>query len=184
MTTETFPAPAAETKPPLEVAPITWAGVGLAVILCFLKFGFSGDAIVGSIFAAALVVVAATDLERRIIPNRVVLPAAALVLLLNIAVHPSHAVEWIVAAAAAFAFFLVVALINPKGLGMGDVKLAFLIGAALGWDVVAALILGTFAAAVYAVILVLTRPGAGGKTAFALGPFLAGAALVVLLLAH
>ncbi|TMK71711.1 MAG: prepilin peptidase [Actinobacteria bacterium] len=123
-------------------------------------------------------------LERRIIPNRVVLPASAIVLLLNIAVHPSHALEWIVAAAASFAFFLAVALINPKGLGMGDVKLAFLIGAGLGWDVVAALILGTFAAAVYAVILVLTRPGASGKTAFALGPFLAGAAVVVLLLAH
>jgi len=184
MTTETLPAPAAETKPPLELAPITWVAVFVAVVVCTLKFGFSGDAVVGSIFAAALVVLTATDLERRIIPNRVVLPASAIVLLLNIAVHPSHALEWIVAAAASFAFFLAVALINPKGLGMGDVKLAFLIGAGLGWDVVAALILGTFAAAVYAVILVLTRPGASGKTAFALGPFLAGAAVVVLLLAH
>jgi leader peptidase (prepilin peptidase) / N-methyltransferase len=184
MTTETLPVPAAETKPPLAVAPVTWAVVGLAVVLCFLKFGFSGDAVVGSILAAALVVVAATDLEHRIIPNRIVVPASAVVLLLNIAVHPSHWVEWLVAAAASFAFFLVVALVNPKGLGMGDVKLAFLIGAGLGWDVVGALILGTFAAAVYAVILVLTRPGASGKTSFAMGPFLAGAAVVVLLLAH
>ena len=48
--------------------------------------------------------------------------------------------------------------------------------------IAAALILGTFAAAIYAVVLVLTRPGAGAKTSFALGPFLAGAAIVVLLL--
>jgi prepilin signal peptidase PulO-like enzyme (type II secretory pathway) len=67
---------------------------------------------------------------------------------------------------------------------MGDVKLAFLIGAGLGYDVVAALIFGMFAAAIYSVILVLTRPGAGAKTAFALGPFLSGAAIVVLFLAR
>ena len=103
-------------------------------------------------------------------------------LLANVAAHPSQWVEWIVAAAAAFGFFFAVALINPAGLGMGDVKLALLVGAGLGWSVAAALILGTFAAAIYAVVLVLTRPGAGAKTSFALGPFLAGAAIVVLLL--
>jgi leader peptidase (prepilin peptidase)/N-methyltransferase len=179
---ETVTVPAAEPKAELTVKPITWVGVAVGVLLCFIKFGFSGDALVGAIFVGSLVVIAATDLERRIIPNVVVVPASVLVLLLNSALHLSF--EWIIAAAAAFAFFLVVALINPKGLGMGDVKLAFLIGAGLGWNVVAALILGTFAAAIYAVVLVLTRPGAGAKTAFALGPFLSGAAIVVLFLAR
>jgi leader peptidase (prepilin peptidase) / N-methyltransferase len=182
VSTETVSVPAAEPKAQLEVKPITWIAVGVGALLCFVKFGFSGDAVVGAIFVGSLVVIAATDLERRIIPNVVVVPASLVVLLLNIALHPKF--EWIIAAAAAFAFFLVVALINPKGLGMGDVKLAFLIGAGLGWDVVGALILGTLAAAIYAVVLVLTRPGAGAKTAFALGPFLSGAAIVVLFLAR
>jgi prepilin signal peptidase PulO-like enzyme (type II secretory pathway) len=180
----TVPVPAAESRQPTTIRPITYAGVGVAVILSFLVFGLSGDAIVGSVFSSALVIIGAADLEWRIIPNRIVLPAAALVLVLNIAIHPSHAFEWVAAAAASFGFFFVVALINPAGLGMGDVKLALLLGAGLGWDVAAALILGTFAAAVYAVFLVLTRPGAGAKTAFALGPFLAGAALFVLFFAH
>ena len=136
--------------------------------------------------AAAFVFVelGAVDLERRIIPNRIVLPATGVVLVLNIAAHPSQTVEWVVSAVAAFAFFLLIALINPAGLGMGDVKLALLLGAGLGWDVAAALILGTFAAAAYAVVLVLTRPGAGAKTAFAMGPFLAGGALFALFFVH
>jgi leader peptidase (prepilin peptidase)/N-methyltransferase len=184
VTTETLPMPAAEARTPIRIGPVTSGAALVAVALCILKFGFSGDALVGSIFAAALVVIAAIDLERRIIPNVIVLPASAIVLLLNIAFHSSQTVEWIVAAAAAFAFFFAVALVNPAGLGMGDVKLAFLIGAGLGWDVAAALVLGTLAAALYGVFLLLTRPGAGAKTAFAMGPFLAGAALVVLLLAH
>jgi len=182
VSSETATAPAAEPKAQLTVKPITWAGVGLGVLLCLLKFGFSGDALVGSIFVGSLVVIAATDIERRIIPDVVLVPASLVVLLLNSALHPS--IEWIVAAAAAFVFFFVVHLFSPKGLGMGDVKLAFLIGAGLGWNVVAALIFGTFAAAIYGVVLVVMRPGAGAKTAFAMGPFLSGAAIVVLFLAR
>jgi leader peptidase (prepilin peptidase) / N-methyltransferase len=182
MTTETVPAPAAEPKTQLEVKPITWVVAGVGALLCFVRFGFSGDAVVGSIFVGSLVVIAATDLERRIIPDVVLVPASIVVLLLNIALHPKF--EWIIAGAAAFAFFFVVALINPKGLGMGDVKLAFFLGAGLGWNVVGALVLGMLGAAVYAIALVLTRPGAGAKTAFALGPFLSGAAIVVFFLAR
>jgi prepilin signal peptidase PulO-like enzyme (type II secretory pathway) len=186
MSAEAVPAPAAEERQSTTttIRPVTYAGAAVAVVLSLLVFGFSGDAVVASVFSAALVVIAASDLESRIIPNRIVLPASGLVLLLNIAIHPSDTFQWVGAAAAAFGFFFLVALINPAGLGMGDVKLAFLIGAGLGWDVAAALILGTFASAVYAVFLVLTRPGTGAKTAFALGPFLAGAGLFVLYLAH
>jgi prepilin signal peptidase PulO-like enzyme (type II secretory pathway) len=183
MTTGTVSAATGESqRASSSFGPAIVACASVVVALCFLKFGLAGDTIVGILFAVPLVVLAAIDLERGLIPNRIVLPAAAIVLLANLAVHPSHWFEWIVAAAAAFGFFLAVALINPAGLGMGDVKLALLIGAGLGWSVAAALVLGTFAAAIYAVILVLTRPGAGAKTSFALGPFLAGAAIVVLLL--
>ena len=183
MTAGTASAPPSESQTSGSFAPVIFASSCVVAGLCFVQFGFSTDAIIATLFAVLLVLLSAIDLRQRIIPN-VVLPGAAIVLLANIANQPSRTVEWLVAAAAAFAVFLAVALINPAGLGMGDVKLAFLLGAGLGWDVAAALILGTFAAAVYAVILVLTRPGAGAKTAFALGPFLAAAAIVVLLLAH
>ena len=175
---ETAPGRTSRIRPAAAVAAFVVA------LLCFVFLGFSADAVVGAVFASTLVVIGAIDLERRIIPNDIVIPASVIVLLANIAIHPSRSVEWLVAASGAFAVFLAVALIYPAGLGMGDVKLAFLLGAGLGWDVVAALFFGTFAAALYAVILVVTRPGAGAKTAFAMGPFLAGAGIVVLWLAH
>jgi leader peptidase (prepilin peptidase)/N-methyltransferase len=184
VTTETMSAPSSTSDRSGGFGPLTYTCAAVVAALCFVVFGLSADAFVSAVFAVVLVVLAAIDLERGILPNVILLPAAAFVLLANIAIHPSRTVEWLVAAAAAFVFFLAVALINPAGLGMGDVKLAFLLGAGLGWHVAAALILGTFASAVYAVFLVLTRPGAGAKTAFALGPFLAAAAIVVLLLSH
>jgi leader peptidase (prepilin peptidase)/N-methyltransferase len=151
-------------------------------VLCLIVNGFSAEGLLLAFFAVVLVVLGAIDLETRIIPNRIVVPAAALVLLAHIAIRPSRTLEWTIAAFAAFAAFLVLALINPAGLGMGDVKLAFLLGAGLGWAIVPALVLGTFAAAFYGLVLIVTRGRAAAKTAFPLGPFLAGAAIVVLLL--
>ena len=184
MTTDTVPAPTSPSKRSGGLGTVTYVCACVAAVLTFVAVGPSAKAVVGAFLAVVLVVLAAIDLERRVIPNNIVLPASAIVLLANIAIRPSHAVEFLVAGAAAFAVFFVVALINPAGLGMGDVKLAFLLGAGLGWDVAAALILGTFGAAIYGVFIVLTRPGAGAKTAFPLGPFLAGGAIVVLLLSH
>ena len=161
---------------------LTTAAAGLVAVLCFVKFGISAEAFVSAVFAATLVVLSATDLERRIIPNKIVLPAAAFVLVAHIALHSGRSVEWTVAAFGAFLGFFVLALVNPAGLGMGDVKLAFLVGAGLGWNVLAALLLGTFAAGAYGVFLLLARGRSGLKTSFPLGPFLAAAALVVLFL--
>ena len=182
MSTEALTARSGRLKRIDGIGTATYACALVVAALSFVAFGLSADAFVSALFAVVLVVLAAIDLERGVIPNTIVLPAAAVVLLAHIAIHPSRTVEWLVAAAAAFTVFLVLALINPAGLGMGDVKLVFLLGAGLGWNVAAALILGTLAAAVFAVVLVLTRPGAGAKTAFSLGPFLAAAAIIVLLL--
>jgi leader peptidase (prepilin peptidase) / N-methyltransferase len=161
---------------------LTTAFAGLAAILCFVKFGLTGEAFVSAVFAVSLVVLSATDLEERKIPNRIVLPAAGFVLVAHIALDPGKTLEWTLASVAAFVGFLVLALVNPAGLGMGDVKLAFLLGAGLGWKVVAALLLGTFAAGLYGAVLIFTRGRSGLKTSFPLGPFLAGAALLVLFL--
>ena len=70
--------------------------------------------------ARALVAVSATDLEHRIVPNRIVLSAAVVVLVAQTMLHPS--VEWAAAAFRASAFLFIVALAYPAGMGMGDVS--------------------------------------------------------------
>jgi leader peptidase (prepilin peptidase)/N-methyltransferase len=131
-----------------------------------------------------LVVLSVIDMESRRLPNRIVLPAAALVLAARVVTSPQHSAAWIGATLGAAGFFLVFALAFPGGLGMGDVKLAFLLGAMLGGAVVPAAVLGTLAGAAAAVVL-LVRDGrrALGRT-MPFGPFLAfGAIATALLLA-
>ena len=89
---------------------------------------------------AILVVLSWYDLRLRIIPNRIVLPAWALVLAFELLLRPGDWVEWIAASTAAAGLFLLPALVYPAGLGMGDVKLAGLIGATLGYRVFTALL--------------------------------------------
>jgi leader peptidase (prepilin peptidase)/N-methyltransferase len=131
-----------------------------------------------AVFVAALVAIAVVDLRERRVPNRIVLPAAAVVLALRTAADPSP--QWALAALGGFAFLLVPALVYPAGLGMGDVKLMLLLGAMLGWTVVTALLVGLLAAAVPSLVLVLR----GRRQAtLPLAPFLALGGLVALPLA-
>jgi leader peptidase (prepilin peptidase)/N-methyltransferase len=160
---------------------VAFASVALAVG-CFIRFGVSGHALVGAIFAAALVLLTAIDLDRRLIPNVIVLPALAIVLILQIAFYPDRTLEWVLAALGAALFFFVPMLVYPAGMGMGDVKLAALLGAALGKAVAAAIFAGLIAAAAVALI-VLAREGLGArKKAIAFGPFLAFGGLLVFFL--
>jgi leader peptidase (prepilin peptidase) / N-methyltransferase len=138
---------------------------------CFFRFGLSGDALVGAFFCCALVAVTVTDFERRIIPNRIVLPAAAVVLAANTALHPSP--EWAIAAVGASLFLFLAALAYPGGMGMGDVKLALLLGAALGRTVPVAMMAGMLSALVPSVAVLAKHGRAGRKMGIAFGPFLA-----------
>jgi leader peptidase (prepilin peptidase)/N-methyltransferase len=149
---------------------------------CFVRFGVSGRAVVGSVFATVLVVLSAIDLDCRLIPNVIVLPATVLFLAAQIALYPHHALEWVLAALlAALALYLPL-LVVPTGMGMGDVKLAALLGAVLGESVVVAIFIGVLAGGVFSAVL-LIRGGMGArKQTFAYGPFLALGGLVVLLL--
>src|SRR5205814_3430303 len=85
---------------------------------CFVRFGLSGHALVGAIFAAALVLLTAIDLDRRLLPDAIVLPILAVVLVLQIAFHPDHTLEWVLAALGAAFFFFIPMLIYPAGMGM------------------------------------------------------------------
>jgi leader peptidase (prepilin peptidase)/N-methyltransferase len=137
------------------------------------------DALVGLFFVGVLVVVSVVDVRRRIIPDRIVLPAAAIVLAARTLVHPS--IVWIVAGAGAAAFLLVAAIVRPGGMGMGDVKLALLLGVAVGRTVPLALVVALVAAAVPSVVL-LARHGARGRTmGIPFAPFLALGGVVALI---
>ena len=145
---------------------------------CLVDFGLSLRAGAAAVFCAALVVVTATDLTHRIVPNRVVLPAAAVVLALMTAAEPSP--EWAIAGAGASAFLLATALAYPRGMGMGDVKLALLMGTALGRTVAVALPLAMIAALVPAVFLFARHGPAARKMAIPFAPFLAFGSVVAL----
>ncbi|MEO5576431.1 MAG: prepilin peptidase [Gaiellaceae bacterium] len=151
--------------------PLVELATGLLVAACFLVYGFTWDAAVGSLFCAALLAVSVTDLERRIIPNKIVLPAAAVVLAAQTLLHPS--VEWLLAGLGASGFLLAAALVYPAGMGMGDVKLALLLGVMLGRVVPVALMVGMLSALVPAIVLLVRHGHAGRKMGIAFGPFLA-----------
>lgn len=165
---------------PIGVAyPLVELATALLVAGCVLGFGLTLDALVAAVFCAALVAVSVTDLKRRIIPNVIVLPAAAVVLAAQTVLHPSA--EWAVAAFGAALFLFVAAVAYPGGMGMGDVKLALLLGAMLGRSVTVALMLGMLAALVPAVVLLARHGSAARKMAIPFGPFLAAGGLVALL---
>jgi len=147
-----------------------------------IRYGVHAETLVVIFVICTLVVISRHDLERRIIPNRIVLPAWIAVLLAHLALHPHHWVEWLIGSFGAALFFLAFALAYPAGLGMGDVKLALFIGAALGYAVVSGLLLGTLAAGLIGAILLFKEGSSARKRGIPLGPFLAGGAIVVLLL--
>jgi len=151
---------------------------GLLVAASLLAFGAHATAFVAVIFCASLVAVSATDFEHRIIPNRIVVPAAAIVLVAHTVIDPSP--EWALGALGAGGFLFLALLAYPSGMGMGDVKLALLLGAMLGRTVGVALMFGMLAALVPAIVLMVRHGSAARKMALPFGPFLALGGLVAL----
>jgi leader peptidase (prepilin peptidase)/N-methyltransferase len=149
------------------------------VILAFVAMPLD-RAVVAGFTACTLVVLAAVDLERGIIPNRIVLPATAIVLLAQLALFPAQAVEWLLAAAAVSLALLIPRLIRPAWMGMGDVKLALLLGAALGWEVLGALLIACLSIFPVALIVLIRGGASARKSTLPFGPFLAFGALVAL----
>jgi leader peptidase (prepilin peptidase)/N-methyltransferase len=176
------PGPVAVRPPVVEV------GTGLLTALTVLGTGLSWALPAFLLLAVAAVLLTVVDLQHRLLPNRVVLPALAggVVLLLLPALADGawdQLLRATLGAAALFAAYLALALASPGGLGMGDVKLAALLGLYLGWLGWAAVVLGALAgfvvqAAVALALLATRRIGLRGELPF--GPaMLAGAALVI-----
>lgn len=148
------------------------------VAACVLAFGVSGEMLVAAFFCAVLVAVSAIDLVHRIIPNRIVIPAFVAVLVAQTLLQPGP--EWVLGALGASGFLFLAVVAYSAGMGMGDVKLALLMGAALGKAVAVALMLGMVSAVVPAVFLLARHGSKARKMGIPFGPFLALGSVVAL----
>ena len=142
--------------------------------------GLNDDLVVLLPFAAMLIAVADIDLEHRIVPNKIVVPMAVYGVAASAVVRTGMLPELLIAGAAAFTFLLIAALIHPAGMGMGDVKLAGVMGLYLGASIAPALLVAFLSGSVVG-LAVMARHGASGrKKGVPFAPFLALGAVVAL----
>src|SRR3989440_1983984 len=132
-------------------------------------------------FAAMLIAVAGIDLEHRIVPNKILLPMAVWGVAASAVVRPHALPELLIAGAAAFTFLLVTALIYPAGMGMGDVKLAGVMGLYLGASVAPALLIAFLSGSLVGVAIMVRHGAKGRKKGVPFAPFLAFGGVVGLL---
>jgi leader peptidase (prepilin peptidase)/N-methyltransferase len=153
----------------------------LAVTVVLVKHS-AHDIILGLVLVAILVPITLIDLEHRVIPNKITLPAAVAAIGIGLATKPPGVPEQLIAAAAAGGFLLLFALAYPRGMGMGDVKLVAVLGLFLGRSVGVAVFVGVVAGTVVgAAIMARVGVTAGRKTAVPFGPFLALGGVVALI---
>lgn len=165
---------------PIRMRPVVGMATAALAFAALVHFGPTAHAIGAAFILVIVAIVTVVDLEQRRIPNRIVLPATAVVLVVQIALDPARAPTLIAFALAAGLFFYLPMLIFRGGMGMGDVKLAVFLGAALAELVVLAIVVAVFAAFVAALVVLFRNGAAGRKSAMAFGPFLAlGAAVAI-----
>ncbi len=173
------PAGAAPASPPIPRHPLLAAVVALLTVFSFAKFGLKPEAFIAAFACAALAVLAAIDIEHRLLPNRILFPAFLVVVVAQVAVAPDRAVEWLLAGLAAAAFLALPLVIRRDAMGMGDVKLALLLGAIVGWKVFPAIVIGCFAMLPFALAMLVRDRSIRGAT-LPFGPFLAFGTVVML----
>jgi leader peptidase (prepilin peptidase) / N-methyltransferase len=149
-----------------------------------LSYGLNDDLIALLPFAAMLIAVADIDLEHRIVPNRILLPMAVYGVAASAVVRTDMLPELLIAGAAAFTFLLLAVLIHPAGMGMGDVKLAGVMGLYLGAAIAPALLIAFLFGSMVGVAILLRQGARGRKQAVPFAPFLALGAVVALFAGH
>ena len=165
------------------VSPVAVAAGLVLAGEAILRLGVTPHGVLAATLLVVLSVLTAIDLRTRLLPNRIVLPALAAVLLWQLAFFPDRAAEWLLAAVGASVFLLLPSFLHPGAMGMGDVKLGALLGAALGVAVVPALLVGSLAVVPVALVLAVRHGRSAGRTTIPFGPFLAFGAAVILLAA-
>jgi leader peptidase (prepilin peptidase)/N-methyltransferase len=150
----------------------------LLVAASVLAFGLTFEAVIASFFCCVLVAISAVDLEHRIVPNVIVLPATAIALPAQTLLHLSP--EYALAALGASLFLFLAVLAYPAGMGMGDVKLALFMGAVLGKTVGVALMIGMLAALIPGLYLLARHGSKARKMGIPFAPFLALGSVIAL----
>jgi leader peptidase (prepilin peptidase)/N-methyltransferase len=144
-------------------------------------WGELAEILLGLVFVTTLVAVTVTDLEQRIIPNKILLVAAVFGLLIAAVFDPGSLPQRAIAAAAAGGGLFLVALAYPQGMGLGDVKLAAVMGLFLGRNVAPALIVALLAGSLVGAAMIARHGAQARKQAIPFGPFLALGGVVAML---
>jgi leader peptidase (prepilin peptidase)/N-methyltransferase len=171
-------------RPPL-VGRVSAGALALALgATCVLSYRSAAGAAIAAFVSVVLVVLAAIDTERRIIPNGIVIPAATLALAGRIAEFPHRGLEFGLAALGTALVLFLPNLLSRSAMGMGDVKLGLLLGAALGWAAVDALLIAFLCAAPASLAILIRGRRSARTTMIPLGPFFAVGGVVVLIVPH
>lgn len=162
--------------------PLTELGLGaLYAATVAVLWGDGGEIALGLVFDTMLVAVTLTDLEQRIIPNKILLVSAIAGAAIAAIADPGSLPERAIAAAAAGGLLFLAALAYPRGMGLGDVKLAATMGLFLGRNVAPAILVALLAGSLVGLAMIARDGAAARKTAIPFGPFLALGGVVGLL---
>jgi prepilin signal peptidase PulO-like enzyme (type II secretory pathway) len=177
---EPVPKPPAVERPPLSALLPTGglrmlvAAAGLvAVAASFADFGLGTRALVGAVLCPTLILLAAIDAKHRLLPNMIILAAVLALGLIIAAGAPADFLSHLAAGAALGGFFFVFGILFPGSMGMGDAKLGFLLGLALGSRTLGAALFAFAGLLVAALFVLATRGISARKDAIPFGPFLA-----------
>jgi leader peptidase (prepilin peptidase)/N-methyltransferase len=162
--------------------PLTELALGLLYAATVLVlWDDPGEVVLGLVFVTVLMAVTLTDLERRVIPNKILIVGAVLAVAIAAVADPASLPERGIAAAAAGGLLFGAALAYPRGMGLGDVKLAATMGLFLGRNVGPAILIALLAGSVVGMTMIAREGAAARKKAIPFGPFLALGGVVGLL---
>jgi len=166
-------------SPRYPLTELTLGALYAATVL--VLWGDGGEVALGLVFVTTLLAVTLTDLEHRLIPNKILLVAAVLGAVLAAVTDPGSLPERIAAAAAGGGLLFLVALAYPRGMGLGDVKLVATMGLFLGRNVAPAIVVALLAGSLVGLMMIGRDGAAARKRAIPFGPFLALGGVVGLL---
>jgi len=166
--------------------PISWRYpaieglTGIIFVVAYLVYGVQARTLLVMVFLAGLVAITFIDLDHFIIPDRIVLPGAVVGLAASVALEPERWWVYVVAAFGGAGFLLILGLVWAGGMGMGDVKMALMMGAFLGASTIVALFVAFLVGGVGGAILLAARIK-GRKDRLPFGPYLAFGSLIAVL---
>jgi len=179
-------------EPPLEqpepagsLAMPPWAIVAALLLAAatVARLGFSANSVAWAVVQVVLVGVAAYDLAHRRVKNVITIPLSVVAVVLRALFERSALAEVVIAGLVIFLVFFALSLFLRGGLGMGDVKLAGMLGFLLGWKVLTAIFVGAIGGGIAAAV-VLSRSSEGRRSTMAYGPYLALGGALTILFAH